>query len=65
LIQNKDEIKRPNRVNTRDIRPREAQVSTDYGGKEMQKWRDFNYLRKSEVERSEIQEHETDKDEVE
>ena len=37
LIRNEDEMKRPSRVNTRDIRPREAQVSTDYGRKEMRK----------------------------
>ena len=56
LIRNEDEMKRPSRVNTRDIRPREAQVSTDYGGKEMRKRWDFNFVRKREVERSEIQE---------
>lgn len=36
LIRNEDEMKRPSRVNTRDIRLREAQVSTDYGGKELE-----------------------------
>jgi hypothetical protein len=34
--------KRPSGVNTRDIRPRVAQVITDYGGKEMWKRCDFN-----------------------
>jgi len=65
LIRNEDEMKRPSRVNTRDIRPREAQVSTDYGGKEMRKRWDFNFLRKTAVERSEIQEPELAKEEVE
>jgi hypothetical protein len=37
LIRNEDEMKRPSRVSTRDIRPREAQVSTDYGEKEIRK----------------------------
>ena len=50
---------------TRDIRPREAQVSTDYGGKEMRKRWDFNFLRKREVERSEIGESEAGKEEME
>ena len=48
-------MKRPSRVTTRDIRPREAQLSTDYGEKELRKRLDFNFLRKREVERSEIQ----------
>ena len=30
MIQKDNEVKRPRRVNTRDIRPRKARVSTDY-----------------------------------
>ena len=50
---------------TGDIRPREAQVSTDYGGKEMRKRWDFRFLRKREVERSEIRESEVGEEEEE
>ena len=57
-------MKRPSRVNTRDIRPREAQVSADKGGKEMRKRRDFDILRKTEVEGSEIQEPEVGEGEI-
>lgn len=33
--QNDNEVKMPYRVNSKDIRPIEAHVSTDYGGKDM------------------------------
>ena len=53
-----NEMKKPGRVNARDIRQREAQVSTVWGWKEMRKRWYFNFLRKTEVERSEIQKSE-------
>ena len=42
MVRNENETEKPSRVNARDIRPRETQVSTDQGGKKMRKRSDFN-----------------------
>ena len=44
LIRNDYEVTRPNRANTRNIRSRVAQVSTDYRGKEMRERRDNTFF---------------------
>ena len=65
LIQSEDCMKKSSRVNTRDIRPREAKVSTDYSEEKMLNRWDFNSSRKTQLGRSEIQESEVGEGEVE